>query len=84
MIEKIILLIISVGLGIFLEWLLFINTLSGCLGCGITPDGTTNLGPYFSTYFFSWLTPVFVIAIFIILSVLTNLCKKFFRKNSSN
>lgn len=51
----------SAVLYIAVAFYLFQINIKDCVGCGIAPDGVTNLGPYFSDLIFSSFLIFFII-----------------------
>jgi len=57
-------------------WFYYKDLMSDCLGCGIAPDGITNLGPYFSDYLFNILTLSLLIIVYIVTFLISKLIIK--------
>ncbi len=51
---------LSLGAYMALAWYLYSKSIQTCVGCGIAPDGVTDLGPGFFEYAVS-MSPLFAV-----------------------
>ena len=48
-----------------LAWYLYSKSMQTCVGCGLAPDGVTNLGPSFAEYAVS-MSPLFALMLVVV------------------